>query len=376
MSGKHAFGEAPDAEPAPSLYPPRSFAPEQARSRIAPGAQAARSRPDALPIDIFRLDAAGTILSRHSLAPGPDGQKRSAAPLQGRNCLDVCAEIEMAGNPRVVAVARRLRQLLRGRPHEFECVYVHGGRALRLHGVSTGGAEPALVVVQDITEFRRVSEALADATRRLALVREEERRAVAADLHDTTGQHLVALNFGLSVLERGGANSAVLADMRRELSEAFEEIRTLSYLLYPAALASEGLVASLKELARGYGLRSGVAADLRVRGRLDDLPLKTKQVVLHIVQEALINAHRHAGATRVRISITLGRRGLALRVADDGPGAALKDFTPGVGLRGMRARAAELGGRLSVGPGPSGAVVEALFPASSLGLRPQTSSPA
>jgi signal transduction histidine kinase len=154
--------------------------------------------------------------------------------------------------------------------------------------------------------------------------------------------------------------------MRSGLAKVFKEIRTLSYLAYPAALVSEGLVASLRDLARGYRLRAGVSVDLSVRGELDALPLPAKRAVLHIVQEAFINAHRHAKATRIRVSVTLSSRGLKLTVADDGPSAALKDFTPGVGLRGMGARAAQLGGRLSVGPGPSGAIVSAFFPAASL----------
>jgi signal transduction histidine kinase len=252
---------------------------------------------------------------------------------------------------------------------KFQCIYIHAGRTLQLHAFSVGGPEPVLVVVQDITEFLETKEALAGAACRLAFMREEERRSIAADLHDITCQHLVAIDFGVSALERGAANPAVFADMRRGLSEVFKQIRTLSYLAYPAALVSEGLIASLKELARGYRLRAGVAVSLAVRGQLDALPLNVKQAVLQIVQEAFINAHRHAKATRIRVSVTLSRRGLTLRVVDDGSGAALKDFTPGIGLRSMGARAAQLGGRLSVGPGPSGAILSAFFPASSLGVQ-------
>jgi signal transduction histidine kinase len=373
MSGRLAFGElrgfvqAHDHAVAinaatPSLSSERSFAPNQARSRLVSDPYSTTLPPGALPIAVVRLDSAGNIVSLHSDMRGSD---RSSRSLLGRNCLDICAEVETAGSSKVFA--KNLKQLLRGRLHEFQCVHIDGGRTLQLHSISVGGAEPVLVIVQDITEFLQAKEALADATRRVALVREEERRSIAADLHDTTCQHLVAIDFGLSALERGGPNTGVFADMRRGLSEVFKQIRTLSYLAYPQALVSEGLIPSLKELARGYRLRAGVAVNLSVRGQLEALPLKVKRAVLHIVKEALINAHRHAKATKIWVSVTLGRRGLTLRVADDGPRAALKDFTPGIGLRGMGARAAQLGGRLSVGPGPSGAVVSAFFPASSLG---------
>jgi signal transduction histidine kinase len=374
MVGKHAFGgrlvakQSLDRDPAIDDAPPsssleRSFAPNQTGARVVSDPYSTALRPDGLPISVVRLDPAGNIVSLHDhmCGAGEPGRVRL-----GGNFLDLCAEAETAGNSSAAAVARNLRQLLRGRLDEFRSVCVHEGRTWRLHAISVGGAEPALIIVQDITEFLQAKEALGEATRHLALIREEERRSIAADLHDTTCQNLVAIDFGLSALERGGPNPAVFADMRSGLAKVFKEIRTLSYLAYPAALVSEGLVASLKELARGYRLRAGVAVDLSVRGELDALPLQVKRAILHIVQEAFINAHRHAKATRIRVSATLSRRGLTLRVADEGPRAALTDFTPGLGLRGMGARAAQLGGRLSVRPAASGAIVSAFFPAESL----------
>jgi signal transduction histidine kinase len=385
MSGRHPVSAEPRAkqpldhneagEAAAALFrPARSFAPEQPRTRVNSDAYSTRLRAESLPIDLFRLDTAGNILSHHGHMGRSDGSRLPAQQLLGRNCLEICDEIEAAGNPHVAAFANRLRHLLSGRSHEFWCVCIHAERTLQLNVISVGGAEPVLVIVQDISELLQLEEALCDATRSLARIREEERRSVAADLHDTTCQHLVAIGFGLSALERGGAEPATVADMRGALSDVFKEIRTLSYLLYPPGLASEGLVISLKDLVRGYRRRAGVAANLSVRGQLDALPLEVEQAVLHIVQEALINAHRHANATKIQVSVTLSRRGLTIRVIDDGPAGALKDFTPGVGVRSMGARAAQLGGRLFVGAGRSGAIVSAFFPASSLWAQPSVGS--
>jgi signal transduction histidine kinase len=355
--------EANSAATSP-FYSERSFAPEQARPRIVSDVYSTRPRSDSLPIDILRLDASGNILSHEGCRSGGSRQ------VLGRNCLEICAEMGAAGDPQAATFANRLRRLLSGRSHEFRSVYVRTERTLQLNVIWVGGAEPVLVIVQDTTEFLQLKEALGEATRGLALVREEERRSVAADLHDKTCQHLVAIGFGLSALERGGAEPVTVAHLRRELSEVFKEIRTLSFLLYPPELESEGLVVSLKELVRGYRQRAGVAANISFRGHLDALPLKVEQAVLHIVQEALVNAHRHANATKIQVSVALSRRGLMIRVVDDGPADALKNFTPGVGVRGMGARAAQVGGRVFVGPGPSGAIVSAFFPASSLRAPP------
>jgi signal transduction histidine kinase len=361
-------GRAPDPGPPidfsrASLSTGRSFAPSQARPGVVLDFYSATISSDALPTAVVRLGPAGNIVSL-------DGQVRSllgpARSLLGREGQDLSAAIAAAGDPEAAVVAKRLRQLLKGRLREVRCVLVHDGVALRLHAIWVGGPEPVLVIAQEVTEVLQLKEALADATRRLVLIREEERRNIAADLHDRTCQHLVALGFGLAALERAGAEPAVLSEMRGGLREVFKEIRTLSYLLYPRALAEAGLTATLKELARRYRLRGGVAVNLMVRGRLEELSLEMKQAVLLIAQEALCNAHRHADATRIRVSVTLGRKGLTVKVADDGHRAELGDFTPGVGLRDMSERTAQFGGRLSVEPGPSGATVSAFFPASSL----------
>jgi PAS domain S-box-containing protein len=228
-----------------------------------------------------------------------------------------------------------------------------------------GDVEVLLGSCRDVTEARQAERELSEVAERLVEVQEEERRRIAAELHDSTSQHLVALSFGLAALRRGRATAETLDDMAGELAEALREVRTLSYLLHPPTLAKEGLSKTLRSFVRGFAQRAGLSVIVKVAGVVDDLPLRAQRALFRVAQESVANAHRHSPAQRVTINLRRGRAGVRLTITDDGgrPGASLPKLEPGVGIPGMEARIQRLGGKFSIRVTASGAQVSAFIPA-------------
>jgi two-component system, NarL family, sensor kinase len=204
----------------------------------------------------------------------------------------------------------------------------------------------------------------------LLALQEEERQRIARELHDSTAQHLVAAHLGLSGLEadrQSPAGRKILAEVEGLLTEALKELRIFTYLLHPPNLAQDGLQATLRDFAEGFAGRTGLVARIRVPEEVDDLPAELQRAVLRVVQEALTNVHRHAGASLVSVNarITSGR--LVARIRDNGHGitGALRPDGPirmGVGMAGMRARLEQFGGSLRIRTGQGGTRVLAMVP--------------
>jgi two-component system NarL family sensor kinase len=200
----------------------------------------------------------------------------------------------------------------------------------------------------------------------LLALQEEERQRIARELHDSTAQHLVAANLALSSLEgtvvATPASRLVFADIERLLTEALQELRIFTYLLHPPNLANDGLQATLREFAEGFAGRTGLVARIRIPEEVDDLPPELQRAILRVVQEALTNVHRHAGASRVSVNARLTPGRLVVRIRDNGhgtAGAAQPDvpIRLGVGVAGMRARLEQFGGSLRIRTGHGGTSV-------------------
>jgi signal transduction histidine kinase len=137
---------------------------------------------------------------------------------------------------------------------------------------------------------------------------------------------------------------SALGPVRSSLDEAHREIRTLSYLLFPPNLRTNGLAASLQHFVAGFSQRTGLEGRARVTGDVDAIPLDLQRTVLRVVQEALVNVHRHAEASKVAVTLRRDAKGLQLRVGDDvkglpgWDGAAAAPAALGVGIPGMEAR--------------------------------------
>jgi signal transduction histidine kinase len=192
---------------------------------------------------------------------------------------------------------------------------------------------------------------------RLVTAREEERRRLRRDLHDGLGAQLAGLTVQTGVL-RGlicrdpAAAEALAGELRGELRTAIADIRRLVHGLRPPALDELGLVGALQRLAESCGA-DGLAVEVDVPGALPTLPAAVEVAAYRIVQEALTNVVRHAGARSCRVRLGADAGALTVEVTDDGTGIAAA-VTPGVGLSSMRERAAETGGACEVTAAPDG----------------------
>ena len=196
--------------------------------------------------------------------------------------------------------------------------------------------------------------------RRLVIAQEEERRRIAADLHDHLGQQLTSLRLTLEALRRAAApDSAVDAALTHAdtiLVQIDRDIDFLSWELRPAALDDLGLRAVLENYVFEWSRHTGVTARFHADGVGDDpLAAEIGATLYRIAQEALNNVARHARASSV--SVLLERRGqtMTLTVEDNGVGFAPPDNTMTmIGVTGMRERAAVIGGVFDIEPTAGG----------------------
>jgi signal transduction histidine kinase len=188
-----------------------------------------------------------------------------------------------------------------------------------------------------------------DSLRRLVEGQELERRRLARELHDETGQALTSVLLGLKAVETAEDVPAALADLRELVVATLQDVRRLAVELRPKALDDFGLVPAVERLAETFTASTGIPVQLESRVGDERLPSAAETTLYRVVQEALTNVAKHAGARRV--SVLLIRRGSSANavIEDDGHG-----FTPhdeqrgGIGLAGMRERLALLDGRLTV----------------------------
>ena len=214
---------------------------------------------------------------------------------------------------------------------------------------------------------------------RLVALQEEERRRIAAELHDSTGQHLVAGGLFLvqlrSLVGDVAGSADVMDQIQTTLREAQKEIRIFTYLLYPPDLRRVGLKETVERFVEGFARRTGIRLRIEVAGSADGAPYELQRSILRIVQEALSNVHRHAQATSVAVTLTSKPDRIQLRVADNGRGFAKANggpVNPGVGLPGMEARIRQFRGDLKVYSGKRGTLVVATVP---IAQRSAVSSP-
>jgi PAS domain S-box-containing protein len=221
-------------------------------------------------------------------------------------------------------------------------------------------------VVVDDTERKQQEDLRNRLVQQAMTAQEEERRRIARELHDETGQSLTALLVGLRTIEgsRTMVEAAELAQrLRGIVAQTLDEVGRLSRGLHPSILDDVGLAAAVTRHVQELAQLHGVAVDVRIEG-LDAAPLPplVQTTVYRALQEALTNVARHAGAGSVSVRLVRDEATVELRVQDDGIG-----FEPGdggrLGLRGMRERAALLGGSVEVESHPgAGTAITARFP--------------
>lgn len=247
------------------------------------------------------------------------------------------------------------------RPQLIPLVW-HGEPVGRLlFGVSrTPDARLSNVLARNLAELANAARLSADVQRsreHILRTREEERRRLRRDLHDGLGPTLASLAMTvdaarITLRTDPEAADGLLEELRATMGRTIGDIRELVYGLRPPALDDLGLEGAIQALGGVVAAGDGPRVDVRVEGDLKGLPAAAEVAAYRIVQEALTNVHRHAGAGCAEVRLSLNGD-LHVTVDDDGVG--LPDHVrSGIGMSSMRERAAELGGSCTVGRGPKG----------------------
>jgi signal transduction histidine kinase len=318
------------------------------------------------------IDRSGGSLSRF-LTYGVDDETRAAIGSlpRGRGILGVL--IDDARPLRLDEIARDPRSV--GFPPNHPPMHTFLGVPVMTRGVAFGNLYLAekqpggpftdedeeiviLLAAQAAVAIENAGSVQRDALRRAVAAQEVERRRLARELHDETGQALTSILLGLAAVERAAdmeqARSAA-ADLRTLVVETLQDVRRLAVELRPSALDDFGLEPALQRL--GQSVHEASEIEVEVEARLDGarLPDEIETAVYRIVQEALTNVVKHAAASRVAIVVSRRDGKVVVLVEDDGRGfdLAVASGGEGLGLMGMRERVELLDGTFGVDAGPT-----------------------
>lgn len=213
-------------------------------------------------------------------------------------------------------------------------------------------------------ELRRKEAARGELLRKVISAQEEERRRIARELHDETGQAITALVVGMDTAalapeSDSGAVRRRLKELRALAVDALEDVHRLIHDLRPSVLDDLGLVTGLKWYAETRLQPAGISVEVTVSGEETRLPAEVETALFRIGQEAISNVARHARASSVRVNLDFRDGDVTLEVQDDGVGFNLAsvlesgDSRREWGILGMRERASLIGGTLEVNSEPS-----------------------
>jgi PAS domain S-box-containing protein len=335
---------------------------------------------DSAPIVLFAIDREGVITFSAGIGPDPLGKKPGEA--LGWSAADLFLE-----HPNVVEGIRQALSGIDGRAEltQGERTFSFSLAPFRDAAGNTAGA---IVVAIDVTEGRRTEAALRQSVetlkqvdqnrrallRRLVHAQEEERRAIASDIHDDSIQSMFAVGLRLFSLRESMRDAAQIEQVDRlqqNVQQSTDRLRHLLFELRPAALDEGGLPAALQQYLDVMKQESGI--DFHLETALERSPASETQVIAYrVAQEALGNVRKHAGARRVECAVSAADDGILTRIADDGVGfdSSRNGSVPGhLGLIAMRERAEMAGGwfRITSSAG-KGCVVEYWIPDAREGL--------
>jgi len=310
-------------------------------------------------------------------------------------------------------IAEIVQQTLSGKaathisvPAEDTAVYRFDWRQLKRWGFSEGDLPPGSVIefrvptaweqyrwrivgviVLIITQFllimglligrnkrRRAEASLRDMTGRLLESQDDERRRIARDLHDGTGQHLsgMALTIGQVLADFPPGHDQLrklLEDSHVASRQALNEVRTVSYVLHPPILDGLGLVSALQWYLDGLQKRTDIKIDFDAPTSLGHLAPEAERALFRMVQEGVTNVLRHSGGTALNISLSSSSKAVVLEIKDNGRGLDAEQFlqlegaaTLGVGIAGMRERIRQLRGEFKLQSSADGTKVTATVP--------------
>ena len=243
--------------------------------------------------------------------------------------------------------------------------------SLRTEGVSSPVVRG---VAHDVTEQKRAERELRRVTRLLLQLQDEERHKIARDLHDTTGQNLAAV---LTLLERtqDSIRSLKHQEARNFVSEcqklakqSLDEIRTLSYGLFPPHLDEAGLEGALRHHVNGFIERTGIRIELQVSPRLDRMPQDIELALFRVVQESLVNIQRHSRSRTAKVWVNRTPGTVELEISDRGKGMPGQgknaELVPaaGVGIPSMTERVRLVGGEMNIESKDTGTTIRVRIP--------------
>lgn len=291
----------------------------------------------------------------------------------GTNYFEFLREKSAEGHASAGVVVDGIRTMEERGEDDFRFLY-HGsdrweGHSFQLcvHRMEIAGRTFATITRYDVTELMQLRQLREGFSHDLIEGQAEERRRMAREIHDSTMQLLAGLGLALGQLKRARKNRdaiEIVAEMEQLLGEAQGEIRAISYLAHPPMLKNMGLAEALRMLVEGYGRRAGLRVSLNMASDIKVEWEAAEVAMYRIVQEALSNIHRHASATDVAVAVHRRRSMFHVIIVDNGIGMPT-EVTQGVGLASMRARLAELGGRLTMRHAMPGTMLVASLPAHS-----------
>lgn len=237
------------------------------------------------------------------------------------------------------------------------------------------GIDRAVCVINDITDRKVAEDTVMQLSAKLLRLQDEERRKIARDLHDSTGQNLVVLKTNLSLLQNSLPPSArklrAFASACQHLAEqCIREVRTLSYLLHPPMLEEAGLPDAIRHFLNGFSERSGIRVELQVSPRFGRLNKEVELALFIVVQESLTNIHKHSGRQMARVVLDRSLDVVTVEITDIGREDAEQwpetgsttGFPAGVGISSMKERTSLIGGRLEISSTGSGTTVRVTVP--------------
>ena len=329
---------------------------------------------DALTANAAVLDARGIIIgvNRSWQTFGTEHGLVSPRHGVGLSYLQVCLDAARS-DPSVLEIHDGLLALTAGARTFFRTSYAMEVGGKTCHFIMTaspfeiGGERCVLVAHEDVTEVVEARDERRQGTLRLLETVERERKHIARELHESLCQQLTGIRLLSGLLGKADpeATEPLIEEISEVADEAMRMIRAFSFLLHPPE-PSEQILESLEQFLLGFSRRTGLRVDFAPK---IDRPEALKSIyiaIFRIIQEALANAHRHSGASMARVALEQAGDAVRLTIEDDGSGFDPEGLASrgleGVGISGMRMRAAELGGTLEIESGARGSRLTATLP--------------
>ena len=297
--------------------------------------------------------------------------------LIGRNWIDTCLPVEIRNKLRT-----SFHNLLRGDFSYIENPILTKSGVERLIGWRNtllrdeeGRVIGTLSSGEDITERKHAEDELRKLSGELLRLQDEERRRISRDLHDSTGQDLVALATTVSELHASIPSSSrklrkLTSECQALADQCIREVRTLSYLLHPPMLDEAGLEDAIRHYASGFTQRTGIEIELEISPVLGRVKSDSEMALFRVVQESLTNIQRHSGSRKAKIRIERDPGMIALEISDEGSGIqgnlrrqnGKLSFRLGVGIPSMQERVNLIGGQLEIDSTNQGTTVRVTIP--------------